>query len=127
MYTDRERLNESSLLEGDMIGKLKAEIGIMNDESSKASVKGWGGEEAHLRAQIVGTDLAMIAATTRNPGLKSYTISNRKTLDLLSNLFHNPRSLMTENHWRFHHKTPNGSMGQVVHITATDTNCVDLD
>ncbi|KAI6757939.1 hypothetical protein HG531_003764 [Fusarium graminearum] len=84
--SDGERLDQGSLLERNIVGKLEAKVGGGRPETSQGTVIRRRSGKDHIRAEVVLASEAVLAATARVSRLKSDAITSLEGLDLVANL-----------------------------------------
>lgn len=124
---DSEGLNESALLQGDIVGKLEAEVGGGGPESSQGAVVGRGSGEAHLGAQVVAAGQAVLAAAAGVAGLEGDAVASLEGLHGVTNLDDGTSGLVAKDHGVLDDKVANGTVLPVVDVGAADTGVVDGD
>jgi hypothetical protein len=81
--------------------------------------------EAYRRIKIVDAQLGRLAVGIRDARLHTDPIADGQMFDSLADVGDGAGRLMAKNHWLSHHKGPNGPVGIVVDIAATDADRVD--
>lgn len=125
--TDGEGLNQGTLLLGDVLGQLEAEVGWGAPVAGEGTVVGRGGGKDHVGAEVVLASEAVGAATARVSGLEGDAVADLEGLHLLADLDDGTGRLVAQDHGVCDDKLANGAMDPVVDVGATDTSVVDGD
>ncbi|KAI6760528.1 hypothetical protein HG530_009388 [Fusarium avenaceum] len=127
VHGDGERLNQSTLLLGDVVGELEAEVGRGGPVAGQGAVVGRCSGEDHVRAEVVLSSEAVLASAARVAGLEGDAIADLEGLDLGTNLYDGAGRLVAQNHGVLDDELANGAVDPVVHVGTADAGVVDGD
>lgn len=122
-----EGFNQGTLLLGDVLRQLEAEVGRGAPVAGEGAVVGRGGGKDHVGAEVVLAGEAVGAAAARISGLESDAVADLEGLDLLADLDDGTGRLVAQDHGVCDDELANGAMDPVVDVGATDTSVVDGD
>lgn len=125
--TDGEGLNQGTLLLGDVVGQLEAEVGRGTPVAGEGTVVGRSGGKDHVGAEVVLASEAVGAAAAGVSGLEGDAVADLEGLHLVTDLDDSAGRLMTQDHGVCDDELANGAMDPVVDVGAADTSVVDGD
>lgn len=96
MNGDGKRFQESSFLEGHVIGHLEAEVGRMLDILSEGAIDRRCSKEANIRAKVVTSRHAMLTGAARDSRFHGNTITYLQCGNTRAYTSHNARRLVAQ-------------------------------
>lgn len=116
MDADRERLEESGLIERDHRGQLIAEVCVVNDKVGQGAIDRWGGGKFDKRAEVVAALFAGVAGTARDTRLDGNAVALLEARDVVGHKAHDARALVAEDHGLLDNEVADAALSPVVYI-----------
>ena len=121
-HANGQGLHECGCVETDVAGDRVNKVTRQHNVFAKGSIYGRGGEELHVRAEVVATGTTLPAAPARDTGLHRDGGADLQIGDVHTHSRDHTGRLVPENEWLLDDEVCDAAVLEVVNVAATDTD-----
>ena len=122
-----QRLDQRPLQCAHVVRQLEAQVGLVGHILLEHAVHRRGGEEDHVRAEVILPLPAEFAAAAGLARLQGHPVPDLQVFDGAAHLYHSAPRLVAQDKRRLDHIIADGPRLIVVHIAAADAHILQLD